>query len=52
MQDMAITLGLAADHLVPLQGRWLAEPETAVAFSALAVRAEAAGFDLPSAGVK
>jgi len=46
MQDTAITLGLAADHLVVLQGHWLAEPETADAFSALALRAEAAGFDL------
>lgn len=46
MEDASILLGIHSGHLVALQSRFLADPETVSAFDRLTQRAAAAGFDL------
>ncbi len=46
MQNAALLLGIGSRHLVALQTRFLAEPETVSAFERLKRRAEVAGFEL------
>jgi LAS superfamily LD-carboxypeptidase LdcB len=46
VQNAALLLGIGSRHLVALQTRFLAEPETVSAFERLKRRAEVAGFEL------